>query len=366
MMKIKTGVSTLMMILACVVLASMLGCSSSSSDGDDGLHNARLEGNFATASFECTLDASGNADSYEVKGGDMTSNGNGTGDMGSDNFTYTMAADNTFDITTSGNTDKGILSPSGNFLTVVDTDETDSEISLAVAVKKPSDTVALADLNGDWLLCQVRYNSDDARVHTSWLNYSFSDGTATGSSGLDSDDGVITPPKIDYTVNSDGKMKIDASQLEGYTDGEKFVLVDYNPNPDDNGEKEVKIIIGIKKATGGLDNASLKGNYQVMRIDSDVADDDSCTVHLNVNFQGNDDGSGTGNWTGTVIKCSDGDPASGKDLSGIYHVTDTGTMTIDADAGIMSSDGEIFVTCDASTSSSDDVVAFTVGIKKND
>ncbi len=374
-MKGKFGLAGAMVavLFALFLVAGCGGSSSSSDDGGSGSgstdYNSRLDGTFATASFEPNLDASGDLDDCDANGGDLVSNGDGTGTMGGDDFTYEMASDNTFDLTASGSTDKGLLNPDGNFLASIDTDESDSGISLAVALKTDSISLGDDDVNGDWTVFQIRYNSDDGRIHTSALKMEFTDGTgthtATATPLLDSDSGAggsdIT---ASYTVGSDGQMTLPAFGLSGYMDSSRFVLVDDDPA----GDNEVKIMIGIKRGSG-LSNASLKGDYQMMRIEADASD--SWTVHADLNFKGDEDSSGNGTFDGTIVKVSDGSVTAGTAVSGTYAVVDSGTGVIavsggSSDYSALSSDGEILVACDATTGTGDDEVALIICVKKHE
>ncbi|GEM_PF-6934399 len=363
MMKIKTGVSTLMMILACVVLASVLGCGgSSSSDGSGGsaTYNDRFSGDFYVGTFSYEL----SADDYGATGDDMGSNGDGTGYAGSAKFTYSVAADNTMDFTEGGNTDKGILAPGEDFLAVVDTKE-DDEVSLTAAVKLPSASVSHADVNGKWRFIQIRYNSDDGRANTAVIDATLSDGTASMSFVMDSNDATCTSScgSFSYTLKSNGGFIISDYELEGYTDGAKMILTD----EDSSGDKEVKIMVGIKMSESHS-NADLKGDYQLMQIGA--TKDDAWTVHADVNFKGDDDGSGTGTCTATVIKVSDNGSTPGTVVNGTYHVdATTGKLALtigSGQVGIISPDGEIFVARDMiANGSADYEVTFSIGVKKH-
>jgi len=342
-----------------------IGCSSSSSDNDNGGSNLDLlNGTYYLSLFADTgsgnwnqmnkvdFDGAGNLDAATVyDSADMyDSSGNTINYSGP----YDIAADRTFTFT---ETDiKGVLSSDGNMMTTIDTDASDSdkEISIGAAVAESTgkdDTLLI----GTYTLCQIRH--DGAAMKASRINVTFDGaGSLTGTVADDSDDGPGTEDALTgtYSVAANGRLDMSITGLpktfDGSVapDGDSLVIID-----DDN-DGEVLLMVGVKASTGKT-VSSLNGTYQVHVFGGD--DSGAWASLVDATFDGN------GILSAVPIAASDNDLTAPPDRS--YSVEGDGALTIGMtnEKGMISPSGDIFVVGDASNTDSE--VSIVIGVKKS-
>lgn len=233
-----------------------------------GLDLKKLSGNYQIHQF-----GTGGTPNYTAKVArvNIAADGNGSGTwtiaaisaggVGSGAFTYTVnGTDGTFSVTTTDNpptitigTDHGIISADGSLFILSDTVPTatpnveDTEIVLAVGVKKSTIVRTDADLKGTYQINQI--SDAGAGRYTARVNLvAYGDGTGTYSVIAGSETGMAGGSgSFTYAVNADGTftVTIGTATKDGIlsADGSVFVISDAETTLD----PEIVLGIGMKK-----------------------------------------------------------------------------------------------------------------------
>ncbi len=321
---------------------------------------------------------------------DLTADGTGAGTMniaagnhsagatGSGTYSYTVAADRTFSVTTTTGTVHGIISVTGNPFVLTDTNRTvsavppeDAGVVMAVGMKKTSG-LTNAILNGNYQIHQAGDALLGAGLYTTRVDVTANGAgagtwTIVGHSAGSTGTGAYT-----YSVNAiDGTFSMTTAAGTDYgivsADGSMFALTDTNPPADT--DAEIVMAVGVKKSSG-LTNAVLRGGYQIHQVGKGAAGRYTSRVNITA------DGAGSGTWS--IASHSAGDTGSGLFTysvapDGTFSVTTkdaTGTITIGTDYGIVSADGSMFAITDTNPTASavppieDAEIILAVGVKK--
>lgn len=349
-------------------------------------YNAFLSGNYqvnqvgdagASAVTE-TVRVDMSADGAGAGMADFSSANHSTGVAGSGAYSYTVAADRTFSVTTTTGTVHGIVSAAGSPFVLTDTNRTvsavppeDAGVVMAVGIKKSSG-LTNAILNGSYQIHQAGDALLGAGLYTARVDVT-ADGagagtwTIAGHSAGASGTGAYT-----YSVNAtDGTFSMTTAAGTDYgivsADGSMFALTDTNPPADT--DAEIVMAVGMRKSSG-LTNAVLNGNYQIHQVGKGAAGRYTSRVNITA------DGLGGGTWS--IASHSAGDMGSGLFTysvasDGTFSVTTkdaTGTVTIGTDYGIVSADGSLFAITDTNPVASamppieDAEIIMAVGVKK--
>lgn len=336
----------------------LVACSSSDNDDDGAGGGGNSQADLLDSTYFMGIFADSGSSSMWNQINDTEFDGQGSydntieydsdGDSGTSNGAYTVASDG--EIAFTGTDIAGISSSDGAFFSIIDTNPTE-DILLGVGVQVSSGMTA-ADLTGTYVIGQVRYDLD--RLKTSRMEFTFDGaGSFVGEIQADSD-GTPSALSGTYTVADDGGLDITVTglpkDLEGQVsaDGNLFVILDTD---DDD---EVSLMVGLKTTTGA-DASLLSGNYQMNQFGGDATSNWTTLIDMTAD--------GSGNITATISADSGGDLTAPPPMT--YTVGADGTFGITGldDAGIVASDGNMFIIMDAV--SSDDDVAFTIGIKKS-
>lgn len=145
-------------------------------------------------------------------------------------LTYTVADDGT--VTIDGKY-SGILSADGNMFVIVDTDKSDTDLSIHVGVKKPSG-MSDDDMDAEFIMCEygTEYAPPEPHRWTGRLDLDFEgDGTGTFQQ-LNDSSGDTGSDSFTYAVSSDGTISTGGQGIEDKgivnADANMFVIVDTN------------------------------------------------------------------------------------------------------------------------------------------
>ena len=374
----------------CVAALLLTVCNGGGSDVAPN-YNALLSGNYQVNQVG---DAGASAVAVtETLRADVTADGNGAGTMnivahsagvtGSGAYSYAVASDRTFSITTSvGTMVHGIVSASGNAFVLSDTSRTvstappeDAAIVMVAGIKKASG-LSNAVLNGSYQIHQAGDAGAGAGMYTARVDIT-ANGAGTGTWNIASHSaGDMGSGVFNYIVSAaDGTFSV-TTEVPGpvtigtdhgiiSADGSMFVITDTVPlasggPPVEDGE--ITMAVGLKKSTG-LTNAVLSGNYQINQVGKGAAG--MYTARVNISA----DGAGAGTWS--IASHSAGDTGSGVFS---YAVAADGTFSVTTaagiDHGIVSADGSLFVLSDTNPTPSavppveDAEIIMAVGIRK--
>jgi hypothetical protein len=341
----------------------LAGCSDDDNPnggGDDSSLESLLDGTYSL--FTISNDGYNQENDVDFDGeGGLTSviiyDSNGdTGD-----FSGTYAVDINGETTIDDTDSVGMVSADGGSFSLVDTalsGGVDTELMIGFAVKQASGgSLDAADLNGDYVFCQVRYEQDGSYAASSYFNFTFNgDNTWSGEITYDSDDSTGAAISGGYTISADGEI---IATIEGMSkvltgrvseDTNIIALID----EEDPNDEEILIMVGLKK-TSGADNTLLSGDYQMVTFG--IAEDVSSFWSSQIDL----DADGAGNIDADITADSDDETGS---VSLEYTVNADGTMTMTTgEYGIVSSDGEMFIIVD--TGDGDTDVMLGIGIKKS-
>ena len=249
------------------------------------------------------------------------------------------------------------------------------ERGISFGIKKPSGGSPPVVTNRPYLMAQF---SDDVSnpgqpgqvANEPWASLSLitlnANGTGTYDDLYASDGDTSDSGTFDYTLDAAGNLTITVTipgegsfSFHGIVseDGSLFTLADTLPN-------EPGIMVGIKKSSGGMSKANLKGKYlmadfddEIERTPEPVANEPWASL-MEINLDGQ------GNGTFRDLYTSDNDPQL-ESGSITYSVTPSGELTITHPGGtvhgIVSSDGNVFILANTII----DVPGITIGIKKS-
>ena len=359
----RTIVKGIIILLAAISLA-LAGCggndNNSTSDGGSDDLNDLLDGSYAL--FTITKDEYNQENNVFFDGaGSLTSTiiYDSSGDTGEFSGTYTV--ETTGEATIDDTDSVGIVAADSGSFSLVDTILTggvDEELMLGFGIKAASG-MADADLNGDFVFCQIRYNTSTSAAAASYFEFTMNgDGTWDGDTAYDSDDTAGTTLSGDYSVSEVGGVAVTidgvSKDLRGSlsANGNLLVLIDEETPNDD----EILLMVGLKKASDA-DNTLLSGEYQINALGMDKTGGGAWASRI--------DASADGAGTIEVDIIADSDDNTGQQ-SIAYTIEANGEMTITTtdEHGIVSSDGEIFIIVDTNETSDGDVL-LGIGIKKS-
>lgn len=208
-----------------------------------------------TARVDMTADGAG-AGTMNIAAGNHSAGATGIGA-----FSYTVAADRTFSVTTTTGTVYGIISATGSPFVLTDTNRTpsamppeDAGIVMAVGMKKSSG-LTNAVLNGSYQIHQAGDAGAGAGLYTSRVDIT-ADGAGAGTWTIagHSAGGAGTGPYT-YSVNAaDGTFSMTTAAGTDYgivsADGSLFAITDTNPvasavPPIE--DAEIIMAVGVKK-----------------------------------------------------------------------------------------------------------------------
>jgi hypothetical protein len=290
---------------------------------------------------------------FDGSGGfNLTIGYDSTGGSGTLSGTYTVSSDGSLSI---ANTDlQGQVSADGNLFATTDTNpnDTDGDISLGAGLKYSSGMDASA-LNGTYTVCQIRNDGD---TKASRMQFTFNGAGTLSGEILEDTDGTTGTLTGTYTVAADGELGLVVTGLTKAfagnvsQDGNLFLIYD----TDDDGE--VLLMIGLKKSPSGMSTSSLSGDFQLNMVNGSSGGTITSRVAISA------DGSGT--MSVAILAASDDDLSAQPDMD--YFVEADGTLAITGTdlAGLLSSDGEVFILVD-SDNSVDGEVLLIIGIKKS-
>lgn len=183
---------------------------------------------------------------------EVTFNGDGTGTshclsdtrgcVSDSAFSYTVASDGSYTNTTNGNT--GVVSTDGRIFTAVDVDESDSELCIAVGVKKSSGGMSVSSLAGKFYAIDVGFDLIAARLHTEYNKVTFNGAGSLKWVELYTTWSPLITNTASYSVSSEGILTLGASSsIAGlvFPDGQGFMFIDTSSD-------EASIAVGIKAA----------------------------------------------------------------------------------------------------------------------
>ena len=300
-----------------------------------------------------------------------------SGDTENGTFNYSVRVDGLLKIIPSGPDEEpfvpGAVSPDGKVFALAHTEL--SEQGILFGIKKPSGASPPVVTDRPYLMAEFDdkvsnpgqpgqvANEPLASLSLITLN---ANGTGTYDDLYVSDGGTLEHNDFTYTLDAAGNLTITVTvpgegsfSFHGIVseDGSLFTLADTLSH-------EPGIMVGIKKSSGGMSGASLKGKYlmanfedEIERTPEPVANRPwACLMEINLD--------GQGNGTFRVLYTSDNDPES-ESGSITYSVTPYGELTVTHPGGtvhgIVSPDGNVFILANTII----DVPGINIGIKKS-
>jgi len=336
-----------------------------------GMSNASLSGDYVSIGYHS--DTAGANAGAGVLALNFDGAGNGTlsysGSVQEDftaPFTYTVADDGTFEQSATlpdGSVleGSGIVSPDGSVVAMVDRDAADGVIGIDIAIKTSSGMTD-ASFNGSYLT--VGYHSDPSGIGAgaALADLTF-DGAGNGTLVYM---GSLPPPiPFTYSVAPDGTVQHSATLPDGTTstgsgivrgDGTVVAMVDNDP-----ADGIVGMEVGVK-ASAGMSNASLSGDYVSVGYHGSPVAGSAGTALLELTFDGA--GGGTVTYTGTAQE--DFTTSLTYDVldSGVFsHASVLPDGTRIAGTGAVSASGDVLILTD--NDPADDLVGIEVAVKKS-
>ena len=239
------------------------------------------------------------------------------GELESGQELYSVSSDGAF---TMGD-NKGVASPDGNFIFMVDLA---GIVGMEILVKKSSG-LSNATLNGEYYGVAFYWNEGGGTI---FARTAFDGNGSFTFQHIQTSGGDLDNGQHFYSVSPDGAFTMGSNRGVVSSDGNLVFFVDLS-------EENIGMVILVKKSSG-LSNAILNGEYYDVNF---FADD--WTSFLSAAFDGN------GSVTYQEIQNSDGDGEleSGQDF---YSVSSDGAFTIGDNRGVVSSDGNFVFMVDLS------------------
>jgi hypothetical protein len=359
----RTIVKGIIIFLAAISFA-LAGCgdddNNSSTDDNSGDLSDLLEGAYALFTF--TNDEYNQENNVNFDGAGSLSSTiiyDSSGDTGE--FSGSYAVETTGETKIDSTDSVGIVAADGGSFSLIDSISSggvDGELMLGFGIKAASG-MADADLNGDFVFCQIRYNTSTSVAAASYFEFTMNgDGSWAGDTTYDSDGIDGTALSGDYSVSEDGGVAVTIEgankDLQGNisANGNLLVLIDEETPNDD----EILLMVGLKK-TSGADNSLLSGDYQINALGMDKTGGGAWASRINASA----DGAGTID----VDIIADSNEDTGQ--QSVEYTTDANgemTITTTGEHGIVSSDGEILIFVDTAEGDDTDVM-MAIGIKKS-
>ena len=208
-----------------------------------GMDDSALDGNYMLGQFmdnavlsggntvTCLIELGfqeGSADYREIY--------NSTGSTSHGTLSYSLSSDGTF--TVEGN-EKGIVSPDGNVLFIINTDPSDDSVFLMIGIKKSAD-IDSSIFTGRYLFGEIAY---DSNFIIQELDVIPGDGSISYSVIDSSDDAGDISGDFNYSLGKDGTLTTDYETGMVSPDGSVVFMIDTDPSDD-----SLALAFGIKSS----------------------------------------------------------------------------------------------------------------------